>query len=304
MTTRKDDQDYILVEGEGMEISVIRSSEGEEGKATGPTPPARKKRWRALAAALGGMMAALALVAGYLAYEYYWNVGVPISRTPKENIALLEEMMQAKTATGPQGVTATTDSIQGVAMDFYRLDHLRGSLQMSEPDSTDASVCLYMRSADYLADGTMMGATVVDGEELKSARTPRSAYVAMAGRGMVIGVSRSNKVKDYVQDHSGSFFRQFVLVSNGALPQRFHLHGKVERRALGRMGNALYMVRTRHKETMWDFADALREYGFVDAVYITGGDDRTFYRDHAGRTHAFGTDSTHRQDVPWLVLRK
>ena len=26
---------------------------------------------------------------------------------------------------------------------------------------------------------------------------------------------------------------------------------------------------TRHKETLWDFADALREYGFIDAIYIT-----------------------------------
>jgi hypothetical protein len=28
---------------------------------------------------------------------------------------------------------------------------------------------------------------------------------------------------------------------------------------------------TRNKETLWDFADALREYGFIDAIYITGG---------------------------------
>ena len=28
-----------------------------------------------------------------------------------------------------------------------------------------------------------------------------------------------------------------------------------------------------YKETLWDFADAFREYGFIDAIYITGGAD-------------------------------
>lgn len=121
---------------------------------------------------------------------------------------------------------------------------------------------------------------------------------------MVIGVSRSDAVKDFVKDQGGSFFRQLILVSNGVLPQRFYLHGKVERRALGRIGDTLYIICTRHKETMWDFADALHEYGFVDAVYITGGDDRTFYRDAAGTVHTFGTDSTHTANEPWLVFKK
>ena len=35
----------------------------------------------------------------------------------------------------------------------------------------------------------------------------------------------------------------------------------------------LYFIATRHKKIILDFADALCEYDFVDAIYITGGAD-------------------------------
>ena len=98
----------------------------------------------------------------------------------------------------------------------------------------------------------------------------RLGYCAMANDNIVIGIARSEKVKEYVEENDGSFFRQFILVSNGVLPKKFYLHGKVERRGLGRIGDNLYYIESKHAETMWDFADALREYGFIDAIYITG----------------------------------
>ena len=125
---------------------------------------------------------------------------------------------------------------------------------------------------------------------------------------MVIGISRSDKVKDYCVDNGGSFFRQFILVSNGVIPHRFFLHGKVERRAIGRKDNTLYYIATRHKETLWDFADALREYGFIDAIYITGGTDYSFYRSVDGSRHDIGNTEDYPHEkwkgiIPWLVFR-
>ena len=65
----------------------------------------------------------------------------------------------------------------------------------------------------------------------------------------------------------------------------------------------------RHKETLWDFADALREYGFIDAIYITGGYDYGFYRTADGERHDIGNieDYPHKKwkgIIPWLVFRK
>jgi hypothetical protein len=133
--------------------------------------------------------------------------------------------------------------------------------------------------------------------------------MAMTGDRIVICISRREAVKDYVVEQGGSFFRQFILVSDGVIPQRFFLHGKVERRALGRIGDTLYFIATRNKETLWDFADALREYGFTDAIYITGGYEYVYYRDAQGTRHDIGNvaDYPHKKwkgIIPWLVFRK
>ena len=70
-----------------------------------------------------------------------------------------------------------------------------------------------------------------------------------------------------------------------------------------------HYIATRHKETLWDFADVLREYGFIDAIYITGGADYVFYRDKDGIRHDIGNPSEYPQKkwegiIPWLVFRK
>ena len=86
-------------------------------------------------------------------------------------------------------------------------------------------------------------------------------------------------------------------------------NGKAERRAIGRINDQLYFIAPRHKETLWDFADALREYGFLDAIYITGGADYVFYRDKDGIRHDIGDPSEYPQKkwkdvIPWLVFKK
>lgn len=206
-------------------------------------------------------------------------------------------------------VSAKTD--KGVTLDFYAIHGLKASIEFEEPDTADVSVFLYSRCADYTADGKYLGSLVANGKEYQSDRS-RLGYMAMANDQMVIGISRSEKVKDYVVEQGGSFFRQFILVSNGVIPSRFLLHGKVERRAIGRIDDTLYYISTRHKETLWDFADALREYGFVDAIYITitgGTDYYMFYRSADGARHDLGNPKDYKTEnrkdiVPWLVFRR
>ena len=266
--------------------------------------PSRKQKWlkRFLAlVAIGCLM--VAILAGYYFWNYNYNIGVSVSVTPEQNIEKLQKPAKQET---PE-VVMTSDSILGVAMDFYAINGLKASIQFEEPDTADTSVYLYCRSVDHKADSTYIGTLVVNGEERQS-DTHRLGYMAMLGGNSVIGISRSEKVKDYVQEHGGSFFRQFILVSNGDIPGRFFLHGKVERRAIGRIDDQLYFIATRHKETLWDFADALREYGFIDAIYITGGADYVFYRDKDGFRHDIGDKSDYPHTkwkgiIPWLVFK-
>lgn len=288
-------------------VIIIERDESlqSEAKATPLVVPSRKRKWlnrllTALAAA--GIMAAV--LWGFYLWNYYYNIGVPVSVSPEENIEKLQQPVKKE----PAQVVMTSDSIMGVAMDFYAIHGLKASIELNEPDTADTSVYLYSRSADHKADNTYLGSLVVNGKELQD-DNERLGYMAMLGNNTVIGISRSEKVRDYVLENGGSFFRQFILVSNGVIPTRFYLRGKVERRAVGRIGNQLYYIATRHKETLWDFADALSEYGFVDAIYITGGKDYSFYRSADGTKHDIGNpaDYPHKKwkgIIPWLVFRK
>ena len=268
------------------------------------TPHPHKWRWIAL-----GIFASVLLVmfaiGCWKAYNYYYNIGVPISVTPDENIAKLSKPH-------PKGakpeIILTSDSILGVALNMYELKNLQAEITLTEPDSTDKSVWMYSRCADHTSDGKYLGSLVMQGKELASDAS-RLGYCGMANGNIVLGISRSDKVKDYVEKQGGSFFRQFILVSDGVLPPKFQLHGKVERRALARTSDDhLYYIETRHAETLWDFADALREYGFADAIYITGGKSYSYYRSADGKLNTIGDSTEHvqkqyRNIVPWIVFK-
>ena len=299
--------DDINMQKPEVPIIIIERDEQPQSKeiVTKVVAPSKKQKWlkRFLAFAVVGCMITAAF-AGYYFWNYYYNIGVSVSASPEQNIEKLQRPVKKET---PQ-VVMTSDSILGVAMDFYAIHGLKASIEFEEPDTADTSVFLYSRCADHTADGRYLGSLVAEGVEKQNDRS-RLGYMAMADGNMVIGISRSEKVKDHIIDRGGSFFRQFILVSNGTIPSRFFLHGKVERRAIGRIENQLYYIATRHKETLWDFADALREFGFIDAIYITGGNDYVFYRDKEGIRHDLGDTSDYphtkwKEIIPWLVLRK
>ena len=298
--------DDINIQKPEVPIIIIERDEQPQSKeiVTKVVAPSKKQKWlkRFLALAVVGCMI-VAAIAGYYFWNYYYNIGVSVSVSPEQNIEKLQQPVKKEI---PE-IVMTSDSILGVAMDFYAIHGLKASIEFEEPDTADTSVFLYSRSADHTASGDYLGSLVAEGVKKQSDRS-RLGYMAMADGNMVIGISRSEKVKDYVINRGGSFFRQFILVSNSMIPSRFYLHGKVERRAIGRIDDQLYYIATRHKETLWDFADALREYGFIDAIYITGGADYVFYRTKDGIRHDIGdtADYPHtkwKDVIPWLVFK-
>ena len=299
--------DDINMQKPEVPIIIIERDEQPQTKASvvKVVAPSWKRKWliRLLTlVAVGCLM--VAVLVGYYFWNYYYNIGVSVSVSPDQNIEKLQQPVKHEM---PE-VVLTSDNILGVAMDFYAIHGLKANIEFEEPDTADTSVYLYCRSADHKADGTYLGSLVVDGD-VRQSDTHRLGYMAMVGGNSVIGISRSEKVKDFVQEHGGSFFRQFILVSDGTIPGRFFLHGKVERRAIGRIGDQLYYIATCNKETLWDFADALREYGFIDAIYITGGADYVYYRSKDGIRHDIGDSADYPQTkwkgiIPWLVFRK
>lgn len=305
-----DETDESPVEQHDTETPVISIESDEEEETSQPSSSHRHSKWPVAVISVV-LTAAICMMAafGYRYYRRYINIGVPVSVTSKENIGKLElpsvdEMPE---------VVKSSDSILGVAINMYQLIGLKAEITFTEPTVDDTDVYLYSRCCDQTSydpeSNRYLGSLVQNGKELQSDNS-RLGYCAMANDNIVIGIARDEKVKDYCIEQKGSFFRQFILVSDGVLPGRFYLHGKVERRALARMGKKLFYVESKGKETMWDFADALREYGFIDAIYITGGTDYCFYRTADGTAHDIGNKHKHPDGhkgkgiVPWVVFKK
>lgn len=305
-----DETDESPVEQHDTETPVISIESDEEEETSQPSSSHRHSKWPVAVVSVL-LTAAICMMAafGYRYYRRYINIGVPVSVTSKENIGKLE----LPSVDEMPGVVKSSDSILGVAINMYQLIGLKAEITFTEPAVDDTDVYLYSRCCDQTSydpeTNRYLGSLVQNGKELQSDNS-RLGYCAMANDNIVIGIARDEKVKDYCIEQKGSFFRQFILVSDGVLPGRFYLHGKVERRALARMGKNLFYVESKGKETMWDFADALREYGFIDAIYITGGTDYCFYRTADGTAHDIGDKHKHPDGhkgkgiVPWVVFKK
>lgn len=306
-----DENDESPVEQHDTETPVISIESDEEEETSQPSSSHRHSKWPVAVVSIL-LTAAICMMAafGYRYYRRYINIGVPVSVTSKENIGKLAELPSVDEM--PE-VVKSSDSILGVAINMYQLIGLKAEITFTEPAVDDTDVYLYSRCCDQTSydpeTNRYLGSLVQNGKELQSDNS-RLGYCAMANDNIVIGIARDEKVKDYCIEQKGSFFRQFILVSDGVLPGRFYLHGKVERRALARMGKNLFYVESKGKETMWDFADALREYGFIDAIYITGGTDYCFYRTADGTAHDIGDKHKHPDGhkgkgiVPWVVFKK
>lgn len=306
-----EDTDESPVEQHESETPIISIESDEKGEAKTSAHSARHGKLSvALVSVLLTAAICMMVAFGYRYYRRYINIGVPVSVTSKENIGKLAEIPQVHEM--PE-VVKSSDSILGVAINMYQLIGLKAEITFTEPTVDDTDVYLYSRCCDQTSydpeNNRYLGSLVQNGKELQSDNS-RLGYCAMANDNIVIGIARDERVKDYCIEQKGSFFRQFILVSDGVLPGRFYLHGKVERRALARMGKKLLYVESKGKETMWDFADALREYGFIDAIYITGGTDYCFYRTADGRAHDIGDKQKHPDGhkgkgiVPWVVFKK
>lgn len=232
---------------------------------------------------------------------------LPISTTAEESTERLQATVN-EVETTPPGVTMTEDVINDVRFRLYTINGLKAELSFEEPSIDDEEVYLYSHSADVRADnGKIVCACVVRGEQISEGNN-RSGYFASVGDNMVIGVAYNDSVLNYARENGGYFFRQFALVSDGQIGD-IRLKGKSRRSALGYKEGQLIYVESVNPESLYDFAEALCDYGFTDALYITGGKVYSYYRDQAGKRHNMGIDKEPKSRIlnsalPFLVFRK
>lgn len=160
-------------------ITIERDNSGDADRTDGPSQRKRRNRRRRIMASLVAALVLL-LLGGLLLFHFRYELmspDLPASVSDEDNISLLE----APYSPSAEGTAPASDSILGVAMDFYPLDGLRASLEKELPDTADRSLILFMRSADYHPGGSPIGPMVVNGESLDAKeRKSRMAYMAIS----------------------------------------------------------------------------------------------------------------------------
>lgn len=283
-----------------------------KGEDTTPSLANKKKFFSWQRAALSVIILLLLAILAWLGWGYYqhhrWavNFEYPVSRSSAQIITDLNKAGQIK---GDSVHVFTADSIDGVTMRFYNLAGLKASMSREMPADSDSSVVLVTQGWDYYFDDAkqyhFLGDFVYNGKMLAQG-TGKAGFVAVTTKGWQMGISQEDSVRDYIISQGGSMFRQFALVSAGQIClKQFTLKGKVHRRALARKPGAAtaYYVETVNKESLYDFAEALADYGFIDAVYLTGADGTDpVYRDEKGTLHGDFEAWKHKSNL--LVFRK
>ena len=274
------------------DVVVIGGSEWKPEK-----DPGRPDRWKIIAFILAGMLALLVL---YFAGRHILHSREFVqSRNAEDVITALAGPMK-----GNAGVTPLSDEVMGVKMKIYRLNGLKAHFADTVPDYTDSTIYLITRSSDYKLVNDrkeIIGDFIVDGEVLEKSHW-RAGFMAIVDGNAQIGVDRSNKIFNHVLENDGSMFRQMALVSAGTrCDKQFILKGKVTRCAYARnRAGELFFVETVNPETLYGFADALIEYGFTDAIYVTGGaQPNLFYRTEDGTAHGHYIDDKPHDLIVW-----
>ena len=259
-----------------------------KGEDTTPSLANKKKFFSWQRAALAVIILLLLVICAWLGWGYYqhhrWavNFEYPVSRSSAQIITDLNKTGQIK---GDSVHVFTADSIDGVTMRFYNLARLKASMSREMPADSDSSVVLVTQGWDYYFDDAKQyyfhGDFVYNGKSLARG-TGKAGLVAFTKNGWQMGISQEDSVRDYIISQGASMFRQFALVSAGQIClKQFALKGKVHRRALARKPGDVtaYYVETVNKESLYDFAEAFADYGFIDAMLLTGvNDGNTFYR--------------------------
>jgi hypothetical protein len=259
--------------------------------------PRSQKKWKWAAIALCILM--LLAIGLFVARHLLHSREFVQSRYADEVIEALAQPMS-----GEPGVTLIEDEAMGVRMKIYKLEGLKARMSLALPDITDTTIYLVTRSADYKLIGDrkeIIGDFVYNGKVMAESDW-RAGFMAIVDGNAQIGIDRSGKLFNHIVENGGSMFRQLALISAGTrCDKQFILKGKVSRCAYARnRSGELFFIETVNPETLYGFADALIEYGFVDAVYITGGSQPDlFHRTPDSLPHGTYIDDKQHEFIVW-----
>ena len=190
-------------------------------------------------------------------------------------------------------VVITEETVNDVPLYLYTPHHAWPTLELGLPDRQDSTIVFVAQAADVGTRGEIIGAFILRGEQLARALS-KQGYCAIFDDRIEIGVSPDTPLFDEALERGGCFFRQYPLVDNGQ-PVENKPKGKAIRRAIGERRGEVVMVESRSAESFHDFAQALADLGFRNAIYLVGSTAYGWAVDRDGGRHEFGIENS---DLP------
>ncbi|HIW10496.1 MAG TPA: hypothetical protein H9888_03245 [Candidatus Rikenella faecigallinarum] len=272
------------------EIRVIGNSDGKRVSEA----PGQRFRWWMITAA--GVVIALGIaVASYFmgrsegeAEEYDYTTVLELQQEAANRQAAAQTATDGRTADSAAYVTITEETVNDVPLYLYTPHHARPSLALGLPDKLDSTIVFVAQAADIGGNGEIIGAFVYRGEIMARALS-KKGYCAILGDRIEIGVSPDTPLFNDAVRQKGYFFRQYPLVDKGR-PIDNKPKGKAIRRAIGQRNGRTVMVESRSAESFHDFAEALADLGFSDAIYLVGSTAYGWAVDNRGVRHEFGVE--------------
>ncbi len=262
----------------------MRRNEEDEIQVLGTSP---RKRGSGKALRIGVWVLCVILgVGGWFCFFYHSEKEARMEEEKQEMeqpVVIPVDSLPCRTSS----VGISVDSINDVKMQIYVLDGLSAGLSFELPEKSDTTVFLAVQAADIRRDnGGIVGDFVIRGERYARGKR-KSGYCAIGDGRVVLGNSTEDEVMERCLRQQGDFFRQYPLVMNGEI-QENRLKGKAIRRALARQGDHLCFVESCNRESVYDFAEALADYGFSDALYLVGGSAYGWWREDGETVHELG----------------
>ena len=271
-----------------------------EIRVIGSTGNMKRRRWPWYGwLAVGVVLAALVAVVATVLLLQTPNK-VESVESPIDNPSATQPLSHSAT----QPLTVSDTVVDDVPLTLYMLNCLlpdcpRASLQVGSPEVGDSSLLLAVMAADVRADnGGVVGDFVVDGRQLARGEK-KEGYCAILDGVLAIGRGGDAALSQAL-NAKGSFFRQYVLVSNGeAVPPK--PKGKNHRRALCVVGHSVFVVASGDRESYHDFATALADLGVDNAIALVGSESLLIYRTAGGLLHSIGTslDAANANFIVW-----
>lgn len=194
-----------------------------------------------------------------------------------------------------QGYTEVKDSVvNDVALRIYRPLNAEPTLQVGALDRRDTSIVYATQAADIRADNQkIVGAFVLKGEPLAWGKA-KKGYCAIIDGQVTLGMAENTSLFEEATQREGYFFRQYALVSEGHLIEN-RPKGKAIRRALCEWSGEIVVIESLTRESFYDFAQALVDFGVEHAIYLVGTDvTYGWYVNEDNKQIGFGN--------PWEIL--